>query len=326
MAQLLPPNLRRLAWEAYEGDGKSVVPNLDHLSNLAFLQLRKWDGTDLSSKLPSSLEQLQLDGVSIDTHELKEVRGLVTSFVEPRPESQSWPKVARLHKTQSAVVTAEALHDPATGAALARLPDLSTLTAHAATYRDMQALLSTAANLRGLRSLTIKLRNLPLPQDLGGVLTGLTRLTLTHSDLRGVPQQQHAWTHELGRLVGLKWLSVPGELLLVQRPWLGGLQQLKVLLLSSLLVPSREYDTNVMGELAFFLELGIHVVLPPRLRLLGFTGITVADAALLGLPGRLQLLMGSSGCEVVAGPNLEQVCDPTQQLAGLPEALQQALA
>jgi hypothetical protein len=326
MAQLLPTSLQRLAWEAQEGDGKHTVPNLAHLGRLAFLQLAKWDGTDLSSQLPPGLQQLQLESMSMDTHDLREVRGLVTSFIEPKPDSQSWPRVARFHKAQSAVVTAESLRsDPAIATTLAGLRDLSTLTTNAATYDDMKALLSTAAHLRGLSCLTIKLRNLPLPQDLG-VLTGVTRLTITHSDLRGVPQQQHAWTHELGRLGRLRWLSVPGELLLVQRPWLNGLQQLQALLLSSLLVPSREYDTNVMGELAFFLGLGIHVVLPPRLRLLGFTGITVGDAAAVGLPHRLQQVLGGTGCEVVAGPSLEVVCDPTQQLAGLPDALQQALA
>jgi len=44
------------------------------------------------------------------------------------------------------------------------------------------------------------------------------------------------------------------------------------------------------------------------------------QAAPLQLRSRLRQLVGSSGCEVVVG-----MVDPTQQLAPLPEALQQAL-
>jgi hypothetical protein len=60
---------------------------------------------------------------------------------------------------------------------------------------------------------------------------------------------------------------------------------------------------------------------PPQLLLLLVTGISAKQAASLQVRRRLQQqLAGRSGCEVVVGP-----CDPTQQLAGLPEALQQAL-
>jgi hypothetical protein len=65
--------------------------------------------------------------------------------------------------------------------------------------------------------------------------------------------------------------------------------------------------------------------LPPQLQLLGFTGISVQQAEAAGLRRRLQWVVGGSGCEVVAGPNLELIWDPAQLLAGLPEALQQAL-
>jgi hypothetical protein len=69
-------------------------------------------------------------------------------------------------------------------------------------------------------------------------------------------------------------------------------------------------------------------VLPPRLQVLGVSGVTAKH----GVPGQLrrhlQRLLGSSssGCEVVVGPDLDAVGDPTQQLAGLPAVLQQALA
>jgi hypothetical protein len=66
--------------------------------------------------------------------------------------------------------------------------------------------------------------------------------------------------------------------------------------------------------------------LPPQLQLLGASGLTAEQAAHWELRRRLQQLVGSSGCEVVVGPDLDEVCDPTQPLAGLPLCLQQALA
>jgi hypothetical protein len=59
---------------------------------------------------------------------------------------------------------------------------------------------------------------------------------------------------------------------------------------------------------------------------LGVTGMKAGHAAHSKLRRRLQQLVGSSRCEVVVGPDLDEVADPTQQLAGVPETLQQALA
>jgi hypothetical protein len=42
-------------------------------------------------------------------------------------------------------------------------------------------------------------------------------------------QRQHAWVAEVGRMAGLRWLSVPDVLLAADQAWLGGLQQLQVL-------------------------------------------------------------------------------------------------
>jgi hypothetical protein len=62
--------------------------------------------------------------------------------------------------------------------------------------------------------------------------------------------------------------------------------------------------------------------------MLCLSGITTQEAA--AWPSsrrrRLQQLLGSSGGEVVFGVDLNEVADPTKQLAGLPVALQQALA
>jgi hypothetical protein len=66
--------------------------------------------------------------------------------------------------------------------------------------------------------------------------------------------------------------------------------------------------------------------LPPSLQVLAGSGMTAAKAAAWQLRRRLQQWVGSSGCQVVVGVNLDEVADPAQQLAGLPLALQQVLA
>jgi hypothetical protein len=70
------------------------------------------------------------------------------------------------------------------------------------------------------------------------------------------------------------------------------------------------------------LDGGTLLAAPPGLRLLIVTGIGREEAHPLQLKHQLRLqLVGSSRCEVVVA-----CFDPTEQLAGLPEALQQALA
>jgi hypothetical protein len=66
--------------------------------------------------------------------------------------------------------------------------------------------------------------------------------------------------------------------------------------------------------------------LPPRLLLLGLTGMLARRAAPWEVRGRLQQRLSGTGCELVVGADLDEVCDPIKQLAGLPAALQQALA
>jgi hypothetical protein len=196
---------------------------------------------------------------------------------------------------------------------------------------DMGWVMAAAVRLPGLRVLFVDLPGMPPAAGLAA-LTGLTRLTvaLQDSSFRIPEQQQREWAGELGRLPGLKWLSVPGELLLVAQPWLGGLTQLRVLMLSRLLRPgylaedtSRWSDT--FERVVQRLEGSNPPDLPPQLLLLGLTGIYAHHVASHQLYRRLRCLLGSRGCEVVGGRHLEMMGDPTQQLAGLPLALQQAL-
>jgi hypothetical protein len=95
---------------------------------------------------------------------------------------------------------------------------------------------------------------------------------------------------------------------------LGSLKQLRVLVL---------HGTGGRGSIAAgdalwqWLEHCSRQMLPPQLQLLG---VPVCSA-----PPGLQQHLGRSGIEVVDGADLDEVCDPVKQLAGLPVALQQAL-
>jgi hypothetical protein len=98
--------------------------------------------------------------------------------------------------------------------------------------------------------------------------------------------------------------------------WLGGLQQLQVLVV----------HCNSGEEVAHVSSMSWLGALSHRLQVLGVSGGTAEQVAILQLRRRLQQALGSRGCEVVVGADLDVAADPTQQLAGLPEGLQQALA
>jgi hypothetical protein len=185
-------------------------------------------------------------------------------------------------------------------------------------------LLRTAASLRDLRCLSLCISELPLPLDKGlGQLTGLTSLTLNHTDMTGPEWESWercyqpwarcgAWAREIGCLTCLTYLSVPGQLVVVKEPWLCGLQQLQVLMLDGLeWPPGGPEGETVLGQVVGWLEECNMAVLPAGLRLLMFEarGQMEIDATAVGLPGRLQRLMGSRECEVVAGPYLEALFD-----------------
>jgi hypothetical protein len=85
-------------------------------------------------------------------------------------------------------------------------------------------------------------------------------------------------------------------------------------------------DSSRSSSIVAWLEGCSREALPPQLRVLCVCGMTAQHAAAWQVRRRLQQLVGSSGCEVVVGVDLDEVCDPTQQLAGVPVALQQLLA
>jgi hypothetical protein len=329
VARLLPTNLRRLAWRtgAYQ-----AIPDLSHLTHLSSLQLLGWDERSLaSSKLPPGLQQLQLDHVAAPEQVLEGQEQLLVGF-ESRYFAHDHPqRLPRFTHLDLATVTAAALEDPAIRAALGQLPRLCTLRVrqevlYSDNPNELAAVVSAAASLPSLQYLFLDLPAMPPAAGLAA-LTGLTRLTIVLEDSNSFSEQQQCeWAEELGRMPALKWLSVPGQLLLVERPWLGGLQQLRVLMLSNLLDTwAGQTDQNGMERVVQWLEACSAQDLPPRLLLLGFTGIHMHHVASHRLYQRVGRLLGSRGCEVVGGPNLELLGDPGQQMAGLPLELQQAL-
>jgi hypothetical protein len=130
-------------------------------------------------------------------------------------------------------------------------------------------------------------------------------------------QEQQAWGVVMRCLPGLRWLSVPDVLLGAGSGWLAGMQQLRVLVVKC---------TGADGMHGQWLEGCTRAALPPRLQVLGVSGLTAQQAASMRLRRRLRQELAGSECEVVVGVSLDEAADPTQQLAGLPATLQQALA
>jgi hypothetical protein len=229
------------------------------------------------------------------------------------------------------------------------------------TRGHVERVVDTASSCRNLRSLHLTMSPVdPLTELV--LLPGLTRLEirLASLDFQGLPMTAPAslsgsccWPWMRGRvrpvfrtkpvqcrrvwedicpirdlaftlscMVGLKWLSVPGLLVAAGWSWLECLKQLQVLELTS-----EHPRSDAWGHLRVE-ELSPHS-LPPQLQLLAIS--RDAAEAVTGVQGRnaqrrrLQQQLGTSECEVVVGVDLQQVVDPTQQLAGLPVALQQAL-
>jgi hypothetical protein len=350
MAPLLPASLKRLSWTP--GAGRCVVPPLQHLTQLTFLQLSDWHSYELSGKLPPSLQQLEV--VKRGSTPVVEVppeqwRQAVAAFGDcATSHREVLPTLFNLH---TASVTAAELGYACMGTALQQLSSLSTLKVHVEVDpplpaaaaaaggagggeqvlcrhpRSLQGLLAVAPRLSSLQCLHLGLHNRHLPDPTGlAALTGLQQLTVTSQYACNV-EQQRVWGREISRMAGLRWLSVPDVLLEAEQDWLGGLQQLRVLSLHVVPHWSEPLRMAAFNVLRMQWVAGCSpAALPLRLRVLGWSGMTAAQAAVWGLRGRLQQRVGSTGCEVVVGVDLDRLADPAQRLAGLPLELQQALA
>jgi hypothetical protein len=338
-AQLLPPSLRRLTWRLHMC-GPYAVPDLSHLTQLTFLRLEAIGCSGLTSAmLPPSLQQLELRGVVMSPDVLREQQGLLTVW-EPNPftavqlrQLQSFTRLTRL-----TITMVEALQPRAVCSVLAQHSKLRSLKfvwcgPDEASSRHLQLALATAGSISNLCSLALWGVKSPVLSGLSA-LTGITCLLLNRTGwfrnmvptiLPGpyssaMAERCQAWADEVGRMVNLRYLSVPDVLLAAGPALLGGLQQLRVLVV---FVNGSYHVTTWSTRL---LEVCSQEALLPRLQVLGVSGMTADQAASLQLHRRLQGMLCSRGCEVVVGMNLDDAADPTQQLAGLPESLQQALS
>lgn len=358
MAGLLPVSLKRLSWTPQSG--QQTLPPLQHLSQLTFLQLQHWAydfsdhlnaamGWPVSNKLPPGLEELELLNRSAFEVEVppREWRQAVTAFGScTTRHNRHLPTFTKL---RSATATASKLGRASLRAALEQAGSLSALSVHVEVERPPQAaaaaaaggrqslacrhprslegLLSLAPRLSCLQRLHLDLHNPDMPDPTGiAALTGLQQLSLALPHACNL-EQQRVWGREIGSMAGLRRLSVPDVLLEAEQAWLGGLQQLRVLALHVVPCWSQALRAAAFNELRMqWVATCTPQALPPRLQVLGWGGMTAAQAAAWGLRGRLQQALASSGCEVVVGFDVDQLGDPAQRLAGLPQALQQVLA
>jgi hypothetical protein len=326
VAGLLPASLQRLNW--HRMSSATPVPDLAHLTRLTSIRLDGWRSGALSdSKLPAGLQELDLTCANqpqaLPQEQLPLVTGVYLTFT-------NLDDLSSMSKLRSISMYADYLCDANVSTAVAQLTSLSALTVVRCGSSDataapaiLQGVLSTAASIQGLRQLDIRLES-GTPHMPGlSRMTGLTRLVVTGSGC-GTETQHHGWTSELGRMPGLRRLSLPLALLLLpDHSWLGNMTQLQVLEVAVHLseTPGKFARRSCQRRVQRWLDGESLRVVPPQLLLLMMFDMTAEEAASLQLRRRLQQqLVGRSECEVVVGG-----ADPERQLAGLPEALQQAL-
>jgi hypothetical protein len=322
--QLLP-NLKRLSWDSSSYNPPGV---LSCATQLTFLYEELWTAAGgTSGVLPPGLQQLHVGDFSTGLELLQEHREVVTGWgtynMEDKDEQQL---LACLPNLKALIVEGFQLCSPGVPAFIKQLSSVSALTLH--TYHDdeqldMQVALDAAASMPNLRCLHLDMSILRADFCCCNMaaLSQLKQLRLQTGWVDSTNEQQwRRLTQDLGRMAGLQRLSVPHVLLTVGQEWLRGLQQLRVL---TLRWPDR---TSMHVSTMPWLEGCRWEALPPQLQVLGASGIKAEEAASWQLRRCLQQVVGSSGCEVVVGVDLDEAADPVQQLAGLPVALQRALA
>jgi hypothetical protein len=275
------------------------------------------------------LRELHLSGEGVSLEVVQAQQQVLVGLDRDQPYNLSnriIPTLECLPKLQAMAVRVSQLQQPDVCAALKQLSQLDTLTVRLdgpEQAADMRAVVSTAAGIPSLRALHVEpslgvLPNMPSLQK----LTSLTRVRL--SSYGRVPL---GYASKLGQMPLLRWLSVPEALLLeASGPWLGGMQQLCVLMAHGQPHQRGTPPPGAASVPSMFQALAPGLPLPPKLLVVGWAGVLAESGAAQPLRGFLKQRLGSSGCEVVIGVDLDEVCDPVKQLAGVPEALQQAMA
>jgi hypothetical protein len=313
VARFLPHTLKRLSW----GTGSGTAPDLTHLSRLTFLRLSNW-GNVISFKLPRRLQQLELWQTPA-LPQLLEQEVLAGWHTTSTPEAQE--QLGNMPNLKRLALEMASLGTPAVCTALAQHTQSSALElfARGAHVEHMPAALAAAGSLSSLRNLKLTMLRPPLPTGLGAVRQ-VTKLVVSMWRDPSNKARHRAWAKKIGCMTSLQWLSLPGHV--QEAGWgpLTRLQQLRVLVVHCV-GSAGEAEASIGVLLEGWGQHG----LPPRLQVLCVYGMTAERAATEQLRRLRQALRGS-GCELVVGVDLDEVCDPAQQLAGLPVALQQVLA
>jgi hypothetical protein len=342
MNKLLPPSLKRLSWMYYFS---APSQDLSHLTQCTFLHLASCSSLS-SSHLPPRLQELQLAESGTALEVVEEQKEVVMSWSLNIQEEGVQQLLTRLPNLTSVHVVDQHMCSPAAQAALKTAGKLSALTVFGGimppggALQVLQQAVATAASMRHLRRLHLQLHTDSLLERQMGLaaLKQLTqlRVSIGYSD-DIVEQRQRVWLQEVGTLQGLRWLSLPNVFLEEPQAWLGELQQLRVLVLHGMDDTYTEYGSDDPCPDEYYrsrsaaisnpwLKGFIQQALPQSLRVLGLSGMTAAQAATWQLRRHMQQRLGSSGCEVVVGVDLDEVCDPVQQLAGVPVAPHQVLS
>lgn len=334
---LLPARLRRLSSPPLLGPAFSA----SHLTQLTFLHLGKgWDELEFHAcQLPPGLQQLELmDAEDMVSEEfmgvLEEQQQAVMSLHlghAPWREAECLQQVSCLPKLTAAKVEAAAMGYPAAEAALKQLTKLSALTVSTEAgdfckvQQGMRAAIAAAASMSSMRRLhlgdypTVSDEEPPQPAALIAP-TQLTQLRLSRRPWTD-EEQEPAWSVVLCSADSLRWLSVPSGLLAAGLASLGSLHHLQVLVVCC----EREREGAAPTSSMPWVEGCSQEAVPPSLRLFCLKSLAAWEAHRWEVRRRLRQALGSSCCEVVVGSDLDELADPTQQLAGVPQGLHQLM-
>jgi hypothetical protein len=183
----------------------------------------------------------------------------------------------------------------------------------------MHTALAAAASIKNLKGLDLSFTTFDMPSAAKlAALTGVTQLSINLYRFHGA-QHYRAVADGIGRMAGLRQLCVSSVVVLQEGcAWLGGLQQLQVLIVS--------YQERAPGSQEALMKQLLdwcHEAPPPALRLLWVESIKAEQAAAWRLRHCQLGQLSNSSCELVVGPGFDDVAGPAQQLAGLPAGLQQ---
>jgi hypothetical protein len=336
----LPSGLRRLSWDFPPQDER--LPDLSHLKQLTFLQLDNMFGLQpsISHLLPPDLKTLEMVKTRAELRVLQEQQQVLKryerrSLFMELDDLDAWgvlgihgsDRVALLSGCEALCLDLKEVEDPQYRPDLDLFNNLSALVVKVGALgeypdrgswpKDLGTLLSVTRCLHTLRRLELRCDGTRALRGLAS-LSAVTHLKLCLTTKDSSALESPVWAEEVGSMAGLRYLSVPSVLLQAGQGWLGALRQLQVLVVHG----GRLWEC--LGEDVLWLMEPSPLLFPPQL-LVMCVATNASGTAVRQLRSHLRRRLAGCKCEVVVGVDLDEVCDPTQQLAGLPVALQAAL-